>query len=244
MRFMTKKYRLVSLFVGATALVLVLMARLHEVKSSLTERDIMYLQKLNQEFSLSPLDENTSYEDEIDLIQKIQKATLKLTPRWEGIPFGMTREPEDVYQRAQGLCYDRSRLIEKWAKFNRFPVRHVGLYSTINHPALIALILDETNSHSITEVRTKKGWMVVDSNDPWLSLDRNGYPISLSQIKKNTKGPTLDWHPNYVSHMNHVYEQPFTYVYGLYSRHGRFYPPYNFIPDINWKEFLLTFVCS
>ena len=35
-----------------------------------------------------------------------------------------------------------------------------------------------------------------------------------------------------------IYEQPFTFVYGLYSRHGQFYPPYNFVPDINYDEFV------
>jgi hypothetical protein len=32
-----------------------------------------------------------------------------------------------------------------------------------------------------------------------------------------------------------IYGAPFTYVYGL-SRHGRFYPPYNAVPDVNWGE--------
>ena len=34
-----------------------------------------------------------------------------------------------------------------------------------------------------------------------------------------------------------LYTHPFVYVIGLYSRHGMFYPPYNYIPDINYLEF-------
>jgi len=35
-----------------------------------------------------------------------------------------------------------------------------------------------------------------------------------------------------------IYAKPFTFVYGLYSRHGYFYPPYNVIPDVNYGELL------
>ena len=35
-----------------------------------------------------------------------------------------------------------------------------------------------------------------------------------------------------------IYTNFFVAVYGLYSRHGRFYPPYNLIPDINYGEFI------
>jgi hypothetical protein len=35
-----------------------------------------------------------------------------------------------------------------------------------------------------------------------------------------------------------IYTEPFTFVYGLYSRHGKFYPPYNFIPDVHYGEFI------
>ena len=35
-----------------------------------------------------------------------------------------------------------------------------------------------------------------------------------------------------------IYMKPFIYIYGLYSRHGKFYPPYNLVPDINYGEFI------
>ena len=38
-----------------------------------------------------------------------------------------------------------------------------------------------------------------------------------------------------------IYIEPFIYFIGLYSRHGYFYPPYNIIPDINYKEFVQNF---
>ena len=33
-----------------------------------------------------------------------------------------------------------------------------------------------------------------------------------------------------------IYRAPYTWLYGVYSRHGRFFPPYNAIPDVNWPE--------
>lgn len=34
-----------------------------------------------------------------------------------------------------------------------------------------------------------------------------------------------------------IYAEGFTFMYGLYSRHGMFYPPYDKVPDINIPEF-------
>ena len=39
-----------------------------------------------------------------------------------------------------------------------------------------------------------------------------------------------------------IYGEDFFAIYGLYSRHGMYYPPYNFIPDINYSEFLDNFI--
>ena len=33
-----------------------------------------------------------------------------------------------------------------------------------------------------------------------------------------------------------VYEEPVWPIHGLYSRHGRFYPPYGWVPDVNYEE--------
>jgi hypothetical protein len=83
---------------------------------------------------------------------------------------------------------------------------------------------------------TRKGWIVVDSNDPWVSLDAAGSAVSLSQIKSNAdRHERLKWRQQVP---NTIYEQRFTFLYGLYSRHGMLYPPYDFIPDINYPEFV------
>jgi hypothetical protein len=35
---------------------------------------------------------------------------------------------------------------------------------------------------------------------------------------------------------NAIYLRPFTVVYGLYSRNGHLYPPYDFVPDVSYAE--------
>jgi len=37
---------------------------------------------------------------------------------------------------------------------------------------------------------------------------------------------------------NIIYQESFSFIYGLYSRHGKFYPPYTFIPDVNYVELI------
>jgi hypothetical protein len=69
-------------------------------------------------------------------------------------------------------------------------------------------------------------------------LDAQQQPISMMEIKKDALKHQIEWDDRYYSHMHEIYKQPLTFVYGLYSRHGKFYPPFNFVPDINWPEFV------
>ena len=63
-------------------------------------------------------------------------------------------------------------------------------------------------SHAVSDVLTVDGWVRVDSNEAWVSVD--GPPPS----------PIYDG----------------VTIVGLYSQHGRFYPPFTPIPDVNWRE--------
>ena len=95
------------------------------------------------------------------------------------------------------------------------------------------------DSHALCEVRTKKGWLVVDSLTPWLSLDKQGEPISLRTLQRSV----IDGQPIPLDAMQanltpNLLRRPFTIVYGLYARHGRFYQRY---PNINPREFCANF---
>ena len=57
--------------------------------------------------------EKPSYEDEINFIILVQQSVLRIAPEEKGLPFGQKREPKELYEAKSGLCYDRSRAIEK-----------------------------------------------------------------------------------------------------------------------------------
>ena len=95
---------------------------------------------------------------------------------------------------------------------------------------LQTLLDPQSDSHAVTEVRTAAGWLVVDSNEAWLSIDRSGQPQPMTAVQEAAH--------TWQRPLPAFYRQPFICVYGLYSRHGRFYPPCNPVPDLHWKEVL------
>lgn len=205
-------------------LLAVVIAVVHNVPTDLTPEDETALRAM-----IGDLRPPTSYVEEISDIRKVQDAILDIAPVQLKIPLNARREPSDLLRLHHGFCYDRSRSIEKALRLLGFETRHIALYSTEGRSALSVLTSANADSHSITEVRTSRGWLVVDSNDRWISLTRDGRPVPIESI------------PDFLSEwdsINRIYTKRFTYVYGLYSRHGRFYPPMNPIPDVNWREFM------
>jgi hypothetical protein len=77
--------------------------------------------------------------------------------------------------------------------------------------------------------------MVVDSNRRWLSVDSGGNPVSAAAMRRDAGAGRIRWKTPIPSP---IYGRPFIVVYGLYARHGRAYPPYDPIPDVNYAELL------
>lgn len=214
-----------------------------QVDNALTEEDVVYINKYLRDGNVQPLPSAPSYTDELKFIQSVQRAVLAVvhgnirTYRVGGV------EPKDLYMAKSSLCYGRSRVIEKILRFEGFRTRHIALYSTeATGSAIRSLLTRRVPSHAITEVLTSEGWLVVDSNDPWLSLDRRNRPVELSKIAADAATHEIQWNPHYLPVMNHIYRKPFTFVYGLYSRHGLFYPPYGILPDVSYRELLYNFL--
>lgn len=205
-------------------------AALHNVDIQVTPEDRHYLQRLLPGIQLQ---RPSNYAGEIALIRQIQAQVIDQIPH-AIIPnrFNRLIEPKDLYLLRHGECYDRSRTIEKALSAAGFEVRHINLYSTQNTHAIAALLTFRQDSHAVTEVKTSRGWLVVDSNLKWISLDRASQPVGVKAIA--TEFANLKHPPSPIY-------QSFIPVIGLYSRHGRFYPPYNPFPDVNWLELLANF---
>jgi len=169
-------------------------------------------------------------------IQRTVQLVLAAAPQRQHIPEGRTREPADVIRNGGGVCYDRSRLLEKALQFQGFRIRHVALYRQVpGMNRLQAVFTTRTMSHAVSEVLTQRGWMVIDPIDAWLALDAKQDPLSIAQLAARATGPDrLAWSGQASS----FFDKPFLRVYGLYSRHGMFYPPFNRIPDVNYGQLL------
>lgn len=208
------------------------------VNDQLTPEDIPPLTKiLGRElpWTQSP-PENESWADQRLRIQRTVDHVFAATPLNKEIPEGRPREPADVVRNGGGVCYDRSRLLEKALQLQGFRTRHVALYQHERGKNRLQLLLTyRTKSHAISEVLTSRGWMAIDSLDAWIALDEDLNPLSIAQLAiKAERHTKLNWS----GRSSPFYDEPFLRVYGLYSRHGMFYPPFNRIPDVNYGQLL------
>ena len=220
----------------------------HSVDTSLTKDDYEYIPKYLK--NITQISKESTYEEELDFISSVHRSTFDIVPNAGSIPINQQREPKELYFAKVAGCSDRARLIEKILMYSGFKTRHFSMYSKEYPPFIISssvklLITPKTKSHAALEVLTKKGWLVIDTNTPWVAIDVHNNPLSIKKIQQSVDysvyliSPTMaiDWktppHPS-----NEIYIKSFVFVYGLYSRHGRFYPPYNLIPDINYGEFI------
>ena len=183
-----------------------------------------------------------TFEQEIRIITAVQDAVLARAPENKGLPMGSPREPKALYNARFGLCYDRSRAIEKALMLFGFEVRHISAYSTDETgSAVVSLLTPQVDSHAVTEVKTARGWLLVDSNARWISLDAGSRPWGAAELKRaaDSQLPMPEWSGNNRAAMNELFSKSFVYLPGLYSRHGQFYPPFTPIPDVNWHDFIV-----
>jgi hypothetical protein len=207
------------------------MCLITNVATSLNDEDKLvfrsnYQQYENAKSGLNP-------EQEIHLVREIQSAVLGRVPFGPGIPAYSSREPSDVLKRDTGLCYDRSRLFDKLFIFAGFETRHIYiLYKPIiaeyTLPAWLAIFLPGTESHAVTEVRTSQGWLLVDSNNAWISVSRQSKVFPADRL----------WnHKDEFDSMPDYFDRPYSAIRGLYSRRGHLYRPYIPFPQFNWPDF-------
>ncbi len=137
-----------------------------QVDNRLTAEDILYIKKILSEGKVQPINPARTYENELNFIVAVQKAVGTIIAKGECLPKGSSREPKDVYFAKCGESYDRSRVIEKILRKNDFRTRHIMIYSTEHTMSKIkSLVSPSVLSHSITEVLTMKGWLVIDPDD-------------------------------------------------------------------------------
>jgi hypothetical protein len=171
--------------------------------------------------------------DAIGRIREIQLCVLAEIPRGI-IEHGNRREPGDVLRFGRGECYDRARVLEKFLGIAGFRTRHVYLFDA-SRLGVAGLALKGLASHALVDVQTDRGWMSVGTNVAFLGVTRNGDVAASARVKNS---PSTQW----------AYSPPSDLpgpaniaIYGLWSRHGQFFPPYLPLPDISWRDFKYNF---
>lgn len=200
-----------------------------DVDTTLTADDVRSIESLHVGAACGDVG---SFATQLTCLRAIQAAHLAVVPDLTCVDeYGVTsHEPSAFLERARGCCYDRSRLIEKAAEHHGLRVRHVAIY---NAHAATDLLRGGIPSHSTTEVFTERGWMIVDSNSAMLGLTTDGTPLDAEELAAALRLGTSALEPG---DYHNYFAGEFIPVYGLYSRHGGFYPPYVRLPDIDWAQ--------
>ncbi|HET7848101.1 MAG TPA: transglutaminase domain-containing protein [Pseudolabrys sp.] len=212
----------------------------NNVSNAVTDDDVLFANHFLQDAGYADLVADQpakTFRRQVQTILAVQNAVLLRAAGDDAIALDHTREPKDLYALRSGQCFDRSRTIEKILRRLGYATRHAAVYSTRTTGSdILALLTPEIASHAVTEVKTSRGWMLVDSNVRWIGLTRDGTAIDLDKLQDDPKIAGQKWDARVPDDINGIFRDDFTYVFGLYSRHGHFYPPYMPIPDVNWEE--------
>lgn len=209
--------------------------------AALTIEDRQYADSLLQSCRLLISDPKPAdFDAQLKQISEIQICVLSFMKIKKDIPMNHTRNIRDLFELKHGLCYDLSYVMEKIFRLKGYEIRHVALYHKQGRTSLGTFLSSKVRSHAICEVRTAKGWMIVDSVSPFLGLRNDKEPIDMEQINMLATSGKLN--PNEFNHLHQFYTEDNLFIYGLYSRHGRFYPPYNFIPDYQFRQLFYNFL--
>ena len=207
------------------------------VPSVITPQDRAALTQMLGPLALEMRGAALDYDQQIALIAQVQKAVIAASPEYRRIPPGQSREPADLLRIGHGYCFDRGRSIDKALRMLGFEARYAALYS--RKGSLLETVLtrggEGVRSHVAIEVLTQRGWLAVDTVNPWIALDESGAPLALKDLEDGLRAQAL---PDEEAAIYFLYKQPFYSFYGLYSRHGHAYPPYLPLPDVDWLGFV------
>jgi hypothetical protein len=202
-----------------------------QVSKEISQSDLLAIQKLHVDLQCHTI---SSFQDELSCIQAIQGSIKTLVPNMNCAARGQTIEPFEFLQRQYGCCYDRARYTEKALSRYQFKTRHVAIYDMSDY-GVFGLFMPGTLSHATTEVYTQKGWMGVDSNEPFVLITRSNQVLSYKDFKQHPY--TL----KYPVEPRNFYSKNLLVVYGLFSRHGMFHGPNLPAPEFNFRELFYNF---
>lgn len=202
------------------------------VDNNITDDDVLAINSLEISPSCAKK-ENRTFENEIKCLKSIQLAIQSIGTR-RCASSTDTIEPSDFLKRGYGCCFDRARFIEKSARYYGFETRHVFLIHPYRNISMTNALPLGQLSHATSEILTKKGWLGIDSNEPFLLVDSAGNPNTYSSALEN-----IERFPNMAP--RGFYSKQTDVIYGLYSRHGNFHGANIPGPEYVLRELLYNF---
>ena len=200
------------------------------VSNALTAEDLKAIAMLQADAICR---DRSGFAAELRCIRHVQAAQLRLVPRRMCPRKGMSIEPMPFIRRGYGCCFDRARFIEKALQHYGYTTRYVSMYS--RRYGLRGLMIPAIDSHAAVEVRTARGWLAVDSEQPFVLMTRDGRPLRYADYHDPKAGkPVQRPGPKH----SFGFGAPYYVLYGLHSRHGGFHGRNLPAPEIYYPEFI------
>ncbi len=189
------------------------------VDNSLTIKDVSAIETLNVS-DICSRQNGLKFYEEIECLVSIQKAVQRIGTD-NCAKKNDIIEPDEFLKRGYGCCFDRARFIEKAARYFGFETRRVFLIQPKYGVSFTNTLPLGQASHAASEILTIKGWIGIDSNEPFVLIDKHNNPqtyrLALDSIDEF---PMITPRTFFVE--NSVVKD-FDVIYGLYSRHGNFH---------------------
>ena len=226
---MSKRSIFLSLFF-ITACVSFYVSHALSVDNSITTEDEQAISSLE----ISAVCENIIgvYEKEIECLSAIQAAVQSIGGKRCAIASDII-EPSDFLRRNYGCCFDRARFIEKASRYFGFETRHVFLIHPYKGFSITNFLPFGQRSAATSESLTSKGWLGVDSNEPFILLSESGSPTTYRNAINNLDAFTFMVPRDF-------YIGEVDVILGLYSRHGNFHGQNFPGPEYVFSELLLN----
>lgn len=157
-----------------------------------------------------------TYAKEIQCLKTIQVAVQNLDRKKKCPVASDTVEPIEFLNRNYGCCVDRARFIEKAARFYGYDTRHLFIIHHKKFSFISNFLPLGQGSHGASEILTTKGWLGVDSNEPFILIGPDNLPYKFQDAIN-----IIEQFPNMIP--KDFYKKNLTVIYGLYSRHGNFH---------------------
>jgi hypothetical protein len=226
----SRRRRILLAVAGVMALAAVYVVAAGSVSKGLSREDLQAIALLRADPFCR---DRSGFAAELRCIRHIQAAVLAIGRNRGCARKGSRIEPMDFIRRGFGCCFDRARFIEKALGHYGYTTRHAALYSRSH--GLAGLLIQRIDSHAGTEVRTARGWLAVDSVQPFILMTRDGRPLRYADYHDPAAGrPTERARPSH----DFPFDRPYYVIYGLYSRHGGFHGPNLPAPEIHYPDFI------